>query len=111
MTTTAPETVTIDGHTYLRSDLTADHSDSPVRIVVLQRGWVVVGYWFENGDDVQISNARVVRKWGTTKGLGELVHGPTPSTVLDPAGSVSAHRLGVVLTIAADHGAWKDVLS
>ena len=111
MTTTAPESVTIDGHTYLRSDLAVDHSDSPVRIVVLQRGWVVVGYWSENGDDVQISHARVIRKWGTSKGLGELVDGPTSNTVLDPAGLVSAHRLGVVLTIAANRDAWKDVLS
>lgn len=111
MTTTSPESVVVDGHTYLRSDLTTDHSDSPVRIVVLQRGWVVVGYWSEDGDEVQIRNARVIRKWGTSRGLGELVDGPTTSTVLDPADIVCAHRLGVVLTIAANGAAWKDVLS
>ena len=44
---------------------------------------------------------------GATKGLGELATGPVSESVLDPAGMVETHRLGVVLTIACDAGAWK----
>lgn len=105
---TTPDSVTIDGHTYVRADTIPNaHADSPVRIVVLQRGWVVVGHYSEDGDRVSVTSAKVIRRWGTTKGLGELVSGPTSKTVLDPAGVVEAHRLGVVLTIAADADAWK----
>lgn len=81
-----------------------------VRIVVLQRGWVVVGRYVEDGDEVTITDASVIRIWGTTKGLGELVNGPTEATVLDPAGTVRAHRGAVVLTLDADTAAWGAVL-
>lgn len=81
-----------------------------VRIVVLQRGWVVVGYYREDGDEVTVTDASVIRVWGTTKGLGELVEGPTRSTVLDRAGTVRAHRGAVVLTVDADAAKWADEL-
>lgn len=103
---TTPDTVTIDGHTYIRGDLTTDHSDSPVRIVVLQRGWVAVGRYDRDGDTVTIHDAKIIRRWGTTKGLGELIDGPLTDTTLDPAGTIEAHALSVVLTIAADADAW-----
>ena len=74
---------------------------SEVRIVVLQRGWVVVGRWHRDGDDVTITDAQVIRRWGTSTGLGELVNGPTSSTTLDPGGTIRTHVLGVVLTIDA----------
>ena len=76
------------------------------RIVVLQRGWVVVGDVTIDGQELEISNARVIRRWGTTKGLGELVDGPLADTVLDDAGTVRAHVLGVVLTIDVDASKW-----
>lgn len=59
-------------------------------IVVMDRGWVYVGVVTIRGDNVLLTNARNIRKWGTTKGLGELVNGPTPSTVLDPVGEIIA---------------------
>lgn len=77
-----------------------------VRIVVLQRGWVVVGRYTEDGDSIALEGASVIRRWGTTKGLGELASGPLPSTVLDKAGSVQAPALGVVMTIRCEAGAW-----
>lgn len=81
-----------------------------VKIVVLQRGWVVVGYVTETPDRIYIDNARIIRTWGTTKGLGELVNGPTPETKLDPAGLVEAHPLTVVLMIVADLASWEETL-
>jgi hypothetical protein len=70
-----------------------------VRILVLQRGWVVVGNYSAEGDECVLTDASVIRRWGTTKGLGELVNGPLEDTVLDPAGIVRAHKLAVVMQI------------
>lgn len=110
-TMTTPQTISIDGTDYVRADsITTPHTDSTVRIVVLQRGWVVVGRYTEDGDDVTIDSASVIRVWGTTKGLGELVDGPTSSTKLDKAGTVKAHRGAVVLTIMADEAKWGALL-
>jgi hypothetical protein len=81
--------------------------NSKKQIVVLQRGWVVVGDVSRPDPDlVMVENASVIRKWGTTKGLGELVNGPTAKTVLDPAGTVTAPLLGIVLTIDVDAEKW-----
>src|SRR5512137_1079938 len=74
-----------------------------IRIVILQRGWVVVGHYSQKGDECAVESARVVRRWGTTKGLGELAsNGPQPTTVLDPAPTVRFHPLTVVATIACE---------
>lgn len=70
------------------------------QIVILQRGWVVVGDTHTDGEHLEIANASVIRRWGTTKGLGQLaLDGPTDKTVVDPAGLVRAHQLAVVMTI------------
>ena len=106
---TTPNIISIDGTDYVRADSIPKPS-GPVRIVVLQRGWVVVGYYAEDGDDVTVSSASVIRVWGTTKGLGELVDGPTPATRLDKSGTVRAHRGAVVLTLDADEDAWRSLL-
>lgn len=42
----------------------------------------------DEGSHLYLTNARIIRDWGTTKGLAELVTGPTPSTVLDCASDV-----------------------
>lgn len=100
-----PETIKIDDQEYVRAD-SVNVSDSPVRIVILQRGWVMVGRYRTEGEMVILENAKVIRKWGTTKGLGELVDGPIASTVLDPAGHVECHILGVVASISCREGGW-----
>lgn len=80
---------------------------SNVKIVVLQRGWVVVGNVEENGDEIIVKKANVIRRWGTSKGLGQIaVNGPTEDTVLDPATTVRAHKLAVVLTIDCEPEKW-----
>jgi len=94
--------ITIDGVEYVP----ADELPSTIQIVVLQRGWVVIGYTRTYGDQVIITDAAVIRAWGTTKGLGELVSGPTSKTVLDKAGTIRAHVMTTVLTIDVDADAW-----
>ena len=78
-----------------------------MRILIGQRGWVFVGRYSVDGDEVTLTDAKCIRRWGTTKGLGELVKGPTLKTVLDEAGTVHMHRLAVVATIEVDEAAWK----
>lgn len=106
---TTPTTIRIDNAEYVRADSITKQPDpdSPIRIVVAQRGWVLVGHYSEDGARVFLDNASVIRIWGTKKGLGELAtSGPLANTVLDPAGHVEFHRLGVVLTIACDPAKW-----
>jgi hypothetical protein len=68
-----------------------------VRILILQRGWVFVGKYKKVGTEVTLSDARCVRKWGTTRGLGEIaLGGPTTNTILDDGGTVRCHELVVV---------------
>ena len=60
------------------------------QIVVLDRGFVYVGNVTIRDGWVNIQNARNIRVWGTTKGLGELRNGPLKDTKLDDCGIVLA---------------------
>jgi hypothetical protein len=64
----------------------ADDQLHPIQMLVLDRGFVLVGrcpdpegfaFW------LPVTDCRVVRRWGTTNGLCELVNGPLSDTVLD----------------------------
>ena len=82
--------------------------DPRIQIVVLQRGWVVVGEVTRDGQQLIISKASVIRRWGTTKGLGEIAAGgPTDTTTLDPAGTVRVHELAVVMAIDCAPSKWE----
>ena len=76
------------------------------RIVVLQRGWVLVGRYCQSGESRWLEGASVIRQWGTTKGLGELINGPLGNTSLDPCGRVDFHLLGEVLSIRVSAEKW-----
>lgn len=77
-------------------------------VLVLQRGWVAVGDLGEDtAEKVTLTSASIIRRWGTTKGLGELaLEGPKKNTVLDPCGVVEAHPAAVVLRIPCKAAAW-----
>jgi hypothetical protein len=87
---TAPQTVKIDDAEYVRKDAAQPVRDiGNVRIIVADRGWVFVGNCTDQADgSVVIRNTRNIRRWGTTKGLGELITGPTKNTVVDAYGEV-----------------------
>jgi hypothetical protein len=73
----------------------------PQQIVVLDRGWVYVGKTEEQGDKLVIEDARCIRYWGTTRGLGQLAaEGPTRDTKLDPVGRLIAPMRAVISVIA-----------
>ena len=79
-----------------------------IRIVILQRGWVMVGRYSQEGDECRLDGASVIRRWGTTKGLGELAAGGPieRKTILDPAPTVRFHALTVIATIACEESKW-----
>lgn len=78
-----------------------------IRIVILQRGWVMVGEFSKSGTQCVLEKASVVRRWGTTNGLGELAaSGPLANTRLDPAGHVEFHELTIVATLNCEVAKW-----
>lgn len=82
----------------------------PIRILVLDKGIVIVGrcpdprgcpFW------LSLTNTRTIRRWGTTRGIEQLVGGPTAGTVLDAeAASESVPVRAVIRVIDVDQKAW-----
>ena len=71
------------------------------QILVLHRGWVIIGNVSkETQNEIEVQDCSVIRKWGTTKGLGEIaLNGITKETVLDPCGTVIAPLISVIMRI------------
>ena len=106
-----PETIKIDEVEYVRKDAVQPKTTGEIRIVILQRGWVMVGRYSQDGDNCKLSNAANIRQWGTTKGLGEIaVNGPTSKTVLDKCPDVRFHALTVIASIDCVEGVWSSKL-
>jgi hypothetical protein len=106
------DTMTVNGREYVAADTLTDGQrpdveDGGVRIVVLQRGWVVVGHYHRVGEQVRVEHAAVVRRWGTQRGLGQLAsEGVQAETVLDDCPTVRCHVLAVLATIDCTHATW-----
>lgn len=100
-----PEVIKIDEVEYVRKDA-QDATKGDIKIVVLDRGFVYCGRVEIDGDFVYIRNAKNIRVWGTTRGLGELVNGPTSSTKLDPVGVVAAPVRALISLIDVDQTKW-----
>jgi len=105
--------MSLNGVEYVRKDslISSASLSSDVRIVILQRGWVYVGrYSVTNENEHRLDNAKCIRIWGTTKGLGELISGPTSSTKLDEAGTVRFNPLTVVASLDCEAAKWQRIL-
>ena len=76
-------------------------------IVVADRGFVYVGKVSMDAEHVHLTEAKNIRCWGTTKGLGELVlSGPTTNTVVDDCGSVMIPRRAIISIHATEPKLW-----
>lgn len=85
--------------------------DHGIRIAVLDRGFVYVGRAVSDEDWLYLTDAQNIRRWGTTKGLGELARtGPIPKTKLDKTGSLKAPLKAVISLIAVEETVWEKVL-
>jgi hypothetical protein len=86
--------------------------DGGVRIVILQRGWVVVGRYSRKGQQCRVTNGFVIRKWGTSDGLPELaIKGPLANTVLDKSPDIEFHQLTEIATIKCEEDKWSAKLA
>ena len=70
-------------------------------IAVVTGGWVLVGTPTDSTPDgYALKDAAVIRRWGTTRGIGELaLKGVQKETVLDPVGLVEIERTSLICTI------------
>lgn len=103
---TTPKTIKIDNIEYVQKDSVV-FANTKKKIVVLQRGWVVVGNVEVTELEVKISDCSVIRVWGTSKGLGELAEGgATDKTKLDKCPDIIAHPLSVVLYMSVNESKW-----
>ena len=97
------DTVIVNGIEYVRKDTAGE-----IKIVVLDRGFVYVGRYSEDGDKITISDARCLVRWGTTKHLGELANGPLANTKLGDPCTVRARISQVIHTIEVNQNDWTD---
>ena len=100
-----PEKLMIDDVEYVRKD-SFKALEGDIKIVVADRGYVYIGTVEECDDFVKMSNAKNIRYWGTTKGLGELVNGPLLNTKLDAVGSLKIPNRAIISIIDVDQKAW-----
>lgn len=77
-------------------------------IVVAERGWIFVGHADTDGDGgIDMHDAQVVRRWGTTNGLAQLATcGPQPDTRLEGASPVRIPCRSVVVVFECDEAKW-----
>mgnify|MGYP000966116599 CR=1 FL=1 len=95
----------------LNGDEKCECPNGEIRIVILQRGWVYVGKFYQEGPNCKLENAKNIRNWGTTKGLGEIaMNGPTDKTVLDDSPTVKFHELTVVASLVCEDKKWEKLL-
>lgn len=107
------KTITINDEVYVaEKDVNAQLKKQNIKptkkqIVILNRGWVVVGNYSEKGDECTLADASVIRVWGTTKGLGELAeNGPMTNTKLDPCPNVHFNKLTMVARMDVNEANW-----
>jgi hypothetical protein len=106
--------VVIEGKTYSHAEQFREQQDvkGDIKIVILQRGWVMIGRFERKGSDCTLHNAYNVRRWGTERGLGELAYeGKKEKTVLDKCyGVVQFDYLTVIATIDCREEKWEKEL-
>jgi hypothetical protein len=104
------EALVINGEEYVKKNSVKPSGN--IRIVILQRGHVAVGYFSKDGDQCKLEQAAFIRNWGTTKGLGEIAYGgPTSKTILDRCPVLNFHELTIITTVDCSEEKWVSKLS
>ena len=105
------KTISINGELYVRADSIEPDTSciGDIKIVVADRGFVYIGIVEEIEGFIRMTNAYNIRVWGTTRGLGELVHGPKPNTKLDSVGSLKIPNRAVLSNIDVEQSEWNSL--
>ena len=94
----------VDGERFIRA---SDAQGGPIKIVILERGFVYVGRCREEGlIHLTIYGARSLIRWGTSKHLGELADGPLDNTKLGDSCTVKVRFPQVIHIIEVSQDAW-----
>lgn len=111
------KTITLNNEEYVaKSELDKALKGSRVKptqiqIVILQRGWVAIGRFSQTKEQCHLTNASIIRTWGTTKGLGELaMNGPLTNTKLDKCLDLHFHEMTLVARMDVDESKWTTVI-
>lgn len=100
--------ITINNEIYVKKS-EIEYKPSPIQIVVLDRGWIVIGNVEEKEGKTYIKNPSVIRKWGTSNGLGELaIKGKLPNTILDKCLDISVDTANIIFCMDCDKSKWED---
>ncbi len=106
------KTITIDGVKYVsEADYKAKKVGSSIpgkmQIVILQRGWVVIGDYSVKNGECLLTDAAIIRIWGTTKGLGEIAEkGPTSTSKIDRCPDLRFHPMTVIARMDVNDSKW-----
>ena len=79
-----------------------------IKILVLDRGWVLVGNCFDSKDEILLKDGSTILRWGTTEGLGEIAkNGPLENTKLNKFNEdVLINKKYIMMTIECDQTKW-----
>jgi hypothetical protein len=107
-----PDSIMIDEVKYVRAD-SIKETGGDIKIAVLDRGFVYVGRLAPQEDSMDafliLTNAKNIRVWGTTEGLGELVSGPKKDTRLDNVGTIRVPLHALISLIDVEQAKWKGI--
>ena len=83
--------------------------DTPCIIVATNSHvWIAKTVEFIGSSFVRGTCVRTIREWGATKGLNQLVDGPTPATVLDAAAPIlDVASIAVIAIIPVRAAGWE----
>lgn len=101
-----PKTLKIDDVEYIRAD-SVKREPSVKQIVILPRGHVAIGDFSQDGVNCKLTNAAIIRIWGTKNGLGELAqNGKQPNTILDPCPTLRFHEATIIARMDVNEEKW-----
>lgn len=84
---------------------------SNIKIVVVDRGWIFIGNVFKGSCSTLIKNAYVIRRWGTSEGLGELcLKGKLENTILEKCLDVEIPLKSIIAYFDCDQDKWNKIL-
>lgn len=81
-----------------------------IQIAILDRGFVYIGEATTDADWLYLAKSQNLRIWGTSRGLGELIDGPTTKTILDYSGKLKVRRGSLITLMDVNQGIWSPIL-